>query len=310
MKMLQTFLLMIWSVSLSLQAGPKGYFRTEKGALIRGEVLYADDVFYYYQRISNPEEILTIKIENVPASFRRIVDALLLKGEISTPPESIAVVQNEAVEKPYGEWQLNDNFERGNLSWHIVTLNTEDDQGRTVYLVTRYCEAKDHDYRKFDVLLIFSDTVTMIHKWQVTYQFDNNEPVTELWKGSVSDTESPPGSLSYYLEPLVTISFRNDIESPSDIESISLRDIESTSPRYIASLCPLVKPLPYSRSSPPDTALFAPTPVSSWFRGKLIESDHINFSINDNEGETRRFRFDTSHFDRVYEDVFKPLIEE
>lgn len=245
---------MIWYVSLSLQAGPIGYFCTEKGALIRGEVLYADDAFYYYQRVSNPEEILTIKIENVPASFRRIVDALRLKGEISAPPESIAVVQ-KVFEKPYGDWQIKE-FEQGNLSWHIATLITEDVQGRAVFLKTRYCEATDYDYRKFDVFLFFSDAVTQALQWQVTYQFDNEEPVTELWKGVARDITALRGS---------------------------------SSTAFI------------------DPALFSPT--SFWFSGKLMESDYVNFSINDDEGETRCFRFATSHFDRVYEDVFKPLMD-
>ena len=45
----KTFLLLAWLVALSLQAGPKTYFKTETGALVKGEVMYADEVFYYYQ---------------------------------------------------------------------------------------------------------------------------------------------------------------------------------------------------------------------------------------------------------------------
>ena len=234
---------MIWATSLSLQAGPKGYFRTEKGALIKGEVLYADDTFYYYQKVSSPEEIRTVKIENVPASFQRTVNALRLKGEIGTPPESIAVVQIEVVEKPYGEWLLEENVEHDGLSWHTATLAAVDDFGQTIYLKIRYCEGIDYDYRKFDVLLIFSHTVSFMHRWQVTYQFDNNEPVTELWRGSISHR-----------------------------------------------------------------ALFSTTSFA--FREKLIESDHLNFVVTDSQGKTRRFRFVVNNFDRVYEDLFKPMIHE
>lgn len=80
MKKLKIFIFIIWIVAVTAEAGPKGYFRTEKGALIKGEVVYVDEVFYYYRRVSNPDEILTVRIENVPASFRRLVDKKRLEG--------------------------------------------------------------------------------------------------------------------------------------------------------------------------------------------------------------------------------------
>jgi hypothetical protein len=174
-------LIIVWTSAFSLDAGPIGYFRTEKGARIKGEVMYADDVFYYYRRVSNPEEMLTIKIENVPVSFQRIVNSKRLKGEITSPPESIAQEDDEVVEQPYGEWQLQDESD-GDLSRPRAILSAKDEQGRTVMLIARYTKREyTHNYQGFNVFLNFSDNITALSTCQVTYQFNNNEQIIERW---------------------------------------------------------------------------------------------------------------------------------
>lgn len=179
------FLLAVWAITLSVQAGPKGYFRTEKGALVKGEVLYADDNFYYYRRVSNPEEILVVKIENVPVSFTRIVNSLRLKNEITLPPKSIA--QNEVVGQPalsHGKWRvwdLMDSFGDDHVHWHFAALETKDDQGQIVKFIVRYCHNEYNARPTLDVYLEFDDNITMTSRCQVTYQFDSKEPIIERW---------------------------------------------------------------------------------------------------------------------------------
>jgi hypothetical protein len=226
--------LIVLTAAVSLQAGPKGYFRTEKGALIKGEVMYVDDAFYYCRRVSNPEEMFTIKIEKVPVSFRRVVNGLRQKGEITTPPKSVAKV--EVVEQPYGEWQLKDYSNQGHRFSHLAILSTKHEQRQTVWLVVRYGH-------RLEVFLKFSDQIAMTRDWQVTCQFDNDDPMIERWRSSISHR-----------------------------------------------------------------ALFSPR--SSDFRNKLLESDYLSFDINDKEGETYRLRFNVSHFDRVYKDLFESVIDE
>ncbi|MFT5351222.1 MAG: hypothetical protein ACJAUA_001268 [Zhongshania aliphaticivorans] len=174
-------LIIVWTSAFSLDAGPIGYFRTEKGARIKGEVMYADDVFYYYRRVSNPEEMLTIKIENVPVSFQRIVNSKRLKGEITSPPESIAQEDDEVVEQPYGEWQLQDESD-GDLSNHFAILSTKDEQERLVQLFTRYSRDESTGFQKFDIFLVFSDEMMARLRFnQVTYQLNSDEQINERW---------------------------------------------------------------------------------------------------------------------------------
>lgn len=192
------FLLAVWAITLSLQAGPKGYFRTEKGALIRGEVLYADNNFYYYRRVSGPDEILTVKIENVPVSFKRIVNNLCLKNEITLPPESIA--QKEGVGRSHGKWQVRDLVDSSgddHVHWYFATLETKDDRGQVVKLVVRYCYNECNRRSTFDVYLEFDNRITMMPRCQVTYQFDSEEPIIERWKKSINSSKALFSNDSY-----------------------------------------------------------------------------------------------------------------
>ena len=150
-----------------------------------------------------------MKIENVPISFRRIVDRLRLKGEIEGPPESIAKV--EPIEEPYGEWKLAEKRDRDTPIWRIAVLSTNDDQGRVVNLIIRRyqgssgwlyntvddlskfaifaaSEISESDTLEFDILLDFGDEITRVKRWQVSYQFDDNDPIIESWILSKSNT--------------------------------------------------------------------------------------------------------------------------
>ncbi len=237
------FFLTVSTIVFTVHANPKGYFRTEKGALVRGEVLYADNAFYYYRRASDPDKICTVKVEDVPNSFRRIVDSLRLKGEITAPPDSIVEREvAEQTERSYGKWQV-EKLEKNAPCWLFAVLDTKDSKEQTVSLVVRYSYNGYNNRRSFDVLLVFDNNIIMTRNCEVTYQFDDDEQIVERWNQGLRDHKT--------------------LHSP---EPFKVRD-------------------------------------------KLLESDYVSFAINAKTNDERCFGFSVSHFDRVYEDVFEPVVD-
>lgn len=265
--MLKTvFLLIIGSIALDLQAGPKGYFRSEKGALIHGEVLYADDNFYYYRRISNPDKILTVEIENVPASFQRLVNSLRLKGEIIPPPESIAKRKIYKVsENPYGHWQVKKMPEEDRVNWYYAVLKTNDDQGQNVSLIVRY-SYKEPDsnndgydaydgYLTLDIYLLFDqDVIPRNRNYQVTYQFESNAPVTERWTQSANNPKALFSYLPYLMRDKLlefeSVSFKvNDLTGKARHFSFQTGHFEKVYNEFFQLLDPNVKIIESQRKS-------------------------------------------------------------
>ena len=191
MNKLRISIFVIWMAIFASGAGPKGYFSTEKGALIKGEVLYADDTFYYYRRVSNPEEILTVRIEDVSASFQRLVDKKRREGSITAPPDSIARedAANDVGERPYGEWQIGETSD-GDLTRHLAVLSTQDKHGKEVKLIIRFLKKESDGFQEFDVFLVFADKITLMPRWQVTYQCNDDEPIIERWVRAVNSQEA------------------------------------------------------------------------------------------------------------------------
>ena len=168
-----TFCLLL---ALPVIAGPVGNFRLENGGVVKAEVMHVDENYYYCRKVADRTAEFTVKVENVPSSFRRRVDQLRQRGEIAAPPAGDA---KTAADNPLGDWSFTDYRKLGNTqAGRVAEIFTRDNMGRDTRLVIR------SRYNKLEAFLMFEDEVTMIRKWQITYRLDGGEEIKEHWINS------------------------------------------------------------------------------------------------------------------------------
>ncbi|MGJ8639685.1 MAG: hypothetical protein ACSHYA_09855 [Opitutaceae bacterium] len=172
------FILLINAAS----GGPIASLRLDKGVVVRSEIMYADDYFYYCRKVTNPDETFRVSVDKVPQSLRRRIKYLVEKGELTKPPSD----QEAAAVKPkseLGNWRFRD-VNRDDLVVRSIALRGRSNSSVRPELFFRFYK------KEYSAFLSFDRKVVSIIKWQVTYQVDDEPKVTEIWRSSESGTSA------------------------------------------------------------------------------------------------------------------------
>ncbi|HAV12893.1 MAG TPA: hypothetical protein DCX06_05285 [Opitutae bacterium] len=187
-KIIDNSILFICLLTNALIAGPQSYFILEDGSTVKGEVLAADDTYFYCQRVYAPKSPFIIEIEKSPYAIRNLVRLKQIRGEIPEPQNAISPPKvNDTANESVGRWRYSpmDRYESELESYqsrytkdeyHVLSLYSVDE---TALFVIRYRNEHYSIYFKF-----LNKYIGQVRKKTATYQFDQGEIHKRMWETS------------------------------------------------------------------------------------------------------------------------------